>query len=171
MKTRIANIILSATLIFLLNSCGNKNENTDPNGISGSIINHSECKGLNSGGLKSEYPDTVSCVHYNYDTANKTLTMKHINAGFNCCPEQIYCEISENNDTIIISEFEKEQSCNCNCLFDLDILLNGVEENIYFVRFIEPYVGGQEELIFQMDLTIGNENEYCVIRKGYPWGE
>ena len=28
-----------------------------------------------------------------------------------------------------------------------------------------------DQLIFEMDLTSGNEGEYCVVRKEYPWGE
>jgi len=56
-------------------------------------------------------------------------------------------------------------------LFDLDIELKGIDQNKYQVRFVEPYAEGQEQLIFEMDLTSGNEGEYCVVRKGYPWGE
>jgi hypothetical protein len=96
--------------------------------------------------------------------------MTHINSGFNCCPEKLYCEVSVNNDTVIISEFEKEQGCNCNCLFDLDIELSGFDQNKYIVKFVEPYTIGQEQLIFEMDLATDVEGEYCGVRKGYPWG-
>jgi hypothetical protein len=56
------------------------------------------------------------------------------------------------------------------CLFDLDIELTGIVQNKYLLKFIEPYAIGQEQLIFEMDLTTDVEGEYCVIRKGYPWG-
>ncbi len=168
MKNRIAIIIFLFLLIIF--SC-NKEKSPDPSGISGRLTNHSECKNFKSGNLKFTEPDTFSCIHYLYDESDHKLVMTHINAGFNCCPEKLYCEVSSGNDTIIISEYEKEQGCNCNCLFDLDIELNGMDQKSYILKFIEPYAEGQEQLIFEMDLTVNVEGEYCVTRKGYPWGE
>jgi hypothetical protein len=171
MKPVFYSMLFFASLVFLAGSCNNHEETPDPSGISGSLTNHSGCKNFKSGGLKFTEADTFSCVHYLYDDVTNKLIMNHINAGFNCCPEKISCEVSENNDTITIREKEKEQGCDCNCLFDLDIELNGVVQAKYIVNFIEPYAEGQEQLIFEMDLTSGNEGEYCVTRKGYPWGE
>ena len=171
MKTLFYSMLFSAMIVFFTFSCNHQNEIPDPSGISGSIINNSACKIFKFGELKFTEADTFSCVHYLYDDSVHKLIMTHINAGFNCCPLEIYCEISTIGDSIIITELEKEQGCNCNCLFDLDIELQGVEANKYMVRFVEPYVEGQAKLIFEMDLTSGYEGEYCVIRKGYPWGE
>jgi len=98
------------------------------------------------------------------------LTINHINAGFNCCPFDLSCQVSVINDTIMIRETEKEQGCNCLCLFDLDIELKDVDPKKYQVRFIEPYAEGQAPLMFEMDLSAQNEDEICVIRKMYPWG-
>lgn len=170
MKITFNSILFFATTILLAAGCEHQKDITNP-GISGSLTNSSECKSLKSVDLKFAVADTFSCVNYLYDDANHKVIMNHINAGFNCCPISLSCEVSANNDTIIIREKEKEQGCNCNCLFDLDIELQGVDQNKYQVRFIEPYAVGQEELIFEMDLTSGNEGEYCVVRRGYPWGE
>jgi len=159
-----------AILVFLAGSCNNKEETTVSSGISGSLTNHSECKNFKSGDLKFVEADTFSCVHYLFDNVSHKLTMNHINAGFNCCPESLTCIVSENNDTIIIREKEKEQGCDCNCLFDLDIELTGIDKKNYFVKFIEPYAEAQVQLVFEMDLTANVEGEYCVTRKGYPWG-
>jgi hypothetical protein len=155
--------------LLLFNSCENQKEPTG-SGISGSITNSSDCKNFKSGGLKFTEADTFSCVHYFYDDVNHKVIMNHVNAGFNCCQKK-YCELSTNNDTIIIHEFENGLACDCLCLFDLDIEIEGVNQKKYQVRFIEPYAKGQTELIFEMDLTSGNEGEYCVERMGYPWGE
>ena len=170
MKTWKFAILLPVTTAFLIIGCKDQKETAESK-ISGSLINNSECKSLKSGDLKAGIADTLSCVDYTYDASNRRVIMKHINAGFNCCPVSISCEVSTNNDTIIIREKEQEQACNCNCLFDLDIELEGVGQNNYQVRFIEPYAAGQEGLIFEMDLTLNNEGEYCVVRKWYPWGE
>jgi len=171
MKTVASFILSTASALILLGGCNNSEEIIEPSAISGKLTNHSECKSGKSGNLKTDYSDSVSCVQYTYNEHDQTLIFHHINAGFNCCPEGLYCEISSSNDTIIIQEFENEQACNCDCLFDLDIELQGVDKKIYQVMFIEPYIQGQEELFFEMDLTSGTEGEYCVVRTVYPWGE
>jgi hypothetical protein len=170
MKSVFYSMLSFAILVFIAGSCNNKEETPDPSGITGSLTNHSECKNFKAGDLKFTEPDTFSCVHYLYNESTHKLIMNHINAGFNCCPEKLYCEVSENNDTIIIREKEKDQGCDCICLFDLDIELSGIDQKSYFINFIEPYAEGQEELLFEMDLTENVEGEYCVIRKGFPWG-
>jgi hypothetical protein len=169
MKTNNVWLIFASVMIFIL-SCENQQEVNNP-GITGKVTNSSECKNFQSEGNKFAEADTFSCVHYLYDPATHNISMNHINSGFNCCPLKIYCEISTSGDTIIIREFEKEQACNCLCLFDLNIELQGINQQNYQLRFIEPYAEGKEPLIFEMDLTSGNEGEYCVVRKGYPWGE
>lgn len=168
MKIHAVYLMVALTIIFLAGCNHEKAPVTS--GITGSVTDHSDCKQFQAANLNFTEPDTFSCVQYSYDPANFKLSMQHINAGFNCCPEEIYCEIHTSNDTIIIQEFEKEQACNCLCLFDLDIEVNNVDQNKYVLKFVEPYAEGQEELIFGIDLTSGNEGEYCVIRKGYPWG-
>lgn len=170
MKPIFYSVLSFAVLVCLIGSCNNKEETTGPSGISGNLTNHSECKYFKTFDLKFTEPDTFSCVHYLYDESSHKLIMNHINAGFNCCPESLTCKVSENNDTILVREKEKEQGCDCNCLFDLDIELSGIDQRKYFVKFIEPYAEDQEKLLFEIDLTTGNEGEYCVIRKGYPWG-
>ena len=170
MKTIIHAILYLATVFLLIVGC---DDNKDPvgSGISGSVVNNSDCKNFKSDYLKFNTVDTFTCAHYIYNTSDHELILNHINSGFNCCPAGLYCKVSTHNDTIIIKEFENDQGCDCNCLFDLDIKLQGVEQNKYTVKFIEPYAVGQEELVFEMDLTSINEGEFCVIRKGYPWGE
>jgi hypothetical protein len=159
----------SAIMVFLV-SCQYQKDTFHPTG-SGKLINSSECKSLRSPGQISDVADTLSCVGYIYDPSNQKVFMKHINAGFNCCPLSLSCEISFSNDTIIIRELEQDHACNCECLFDLDLQLDGIHRIKYIVRFIEPYAEGQEQLIFEMDLSSGNEGEYCAVRKEYPWGD
>ena len=168
MKTIITVSIISALAFFILAGCHDENPPVT-SGITGIVTDQSDCKLFQATNFKFTEADTFSCVHYLYDESTHKLVMTHINAGFNCCPEEIYCEIITHNDTIIIEEFENRQDCNCLCLFDLDIELQGIAEGAYIVKFIEPYAGNEEKLIFEMDLTSGIEGEYCVVRKGGPW--
>jgi hypothetical protein len=101
---------------------------------------------------------------------SKILIFKHINAGFNCCPEGFYCNVSLKNDTIVIEEFENSSLCDCNCLFDLDIEVKGVETKTYQIKFIEPYCGDQAKLEFPVNLAVLKDGIFCVTRTRYPWG-
>ena len=169
MKTILYALLFYSSVMLMTTGCEHQGDPADSS-ISGSITGSSDCKNFKSADLKFTEADTFSCVHYLYNESTYKLVMTHINAGFNCCPEEIYCEIITHNDTIIIEEFEKRPDCDCLCLFDLDIELQSVQEGTYIVKFIEPYAGGQAELIFEIDLTSGIEGEYCVVRKGGPWG-
>jgi len=84
----------------------------------GSMVSYTGC-------LKSV--DTIEsnwdCIEYEYNGGN-LLTLKHVNAGFNCCPV-IGVDISVEDNLIMIVESETYDSlgpCYCLCLFDLDLI-------------------------------------------------
>jgi hypothetical protein len=137
--------------------------------MSGKLLSYSDCKEKKSIDFTEGTPDSLSCVEYSFNPSESKLYLKHINAGFNCCPKGLYCNISLNNDTITIHEFENAHDCDCNCLYDLYIEINGAIIKKYQVKFIEPYCSEQEKLLFEIDLTNGNAGSYCVSRKQYPW--
>jgi hypothetical protein len=170
-RTRIFLILITLIGGHIIISCDKEQYHGQQPAITGQIIKNSTCK--NNFKLASENPvtpDTLSCTDYSYDSQNNKLTLKHINAGFNCCPEKLYCNVSLSKDTIIIHEFEKEALCDCNCLYDLDIEITGVVAKKYHIKFIEPYCGEQPQLIFEIDLSEETEGLFCVTRKRYPWG-
>ncbi|HNW97699.1 MAG TPA: hypothetical protein PKK00_04720 [Bacteroidales bacterium] len=139
--------------------------------ITGQVIKYTKCKSeYDSGYTPVITPDSLSCIDYAYDESNKKLSIKHINAGFNCCPDSLYCNVSASKDTIIIQEFQKKNGCKCNCLYDLDIVLNGVQAEKYIIKFVEPFANDQEKLMFKLDLTKENQGLFTAIRKKYPWG-
>jgi hypothetical protein len=88
----------------------------------------------------------------------------------NMNPQKKYCNISTNKDTIIVQELEKSALCNCNCLFDLEMEISGVEEHKYFIQIKEPYCGEQQKLYLLLFLDKDKEGTICVTRKQYPWG-
>ena len=115
--------LLTVSLIgLMIFSCEKNNDNDKQLKITGQLISNSTCKnGLKSSSQNVETPDSLSCVDYSFDKEKNKLTLKHINAGFNCCPDSLYCKIELKSDTILIQEFEKVADCRCNCLYDLDI--------------------------------------------------
>lgn len=160
-------LMVSLTGLIII-SCEKKNE---PMMINGKLINSSTCKnGFKSDPQPDNTPDTISCIEYSYDNRNHTLTIKHINAAFNCCPEKVFCNITLAGDTIIVEETEKSALCNCDCLYDLDIEVNDVEAGSFTVSIIEPYAGDMEKLEFDIDLLHVTNGSFCVTRKQYPYG-
>lgn len=173
MKTSICLILVFSLIALTILSCEKENANNKSKQLvlTGELINNTTCKnGLKSLLHEANTPDSLSCVEYVFDKANNKLTFKHINAGFNCCPESLYVQTSLNDNTITIQEHEANALCDCNCLYDLDIELNGVEAKKYWIIFIEPYAADQQEISFEVDLNNSNEGEFCVTRKQYPWG-
>lgn len=165
MKTPFYSFLVISTFVMLVTGCSEK-EKTRPETITGSLIGNSNCKS----NLKADITTNFSCVEYSYNEKSKILIFKHINTGFNCCPEGFYCNVSLKNDTIVIEEFENSNLCDCNCLYDLNIEVKGVESKIYQIKFIEPYCRDQENLEFPIDLAVLPQGSYCVTRTNYPWG-
>jgi hypothetical protein len=138
--------------------------------VSGFLVSHTECKkGLDSTTQATTIADSLSCIAYSFNDLTNKLILIHINAGFNCCIDRMYCTIIVRNDSVIIQEFEESQNCKCNCLYDLDIVINGVESKKYKFRFIEPYCGEQKKIIFGLDLANHKQGLICFARKQYPW--
>jgi hypothetical protein len=169
MKTKQTTIPIILVMGLFIITCDK--ESPDPLSLSGNMISHSACKNeLKSSSHDLTTPDSISCIAYSYDMLDHKLSVQHVNAGFNCCPESLYCDIALHGDTILIREYESAAQCRCNCLYDLDIVVTSVEAKKYKVRFVEPYAGEQEQLLFSIDLEIEWEGSFCVIRKQYPWG-
>jgi len=171
LKTRSLTTFAYFILILLATSCNkNTGETEEQPGVTIIVKNLSECLDLikTTGSLQAD--SNQCCIIYNYNTENNRLNITHENAGFNCCPGEITCAISFSNDTITIEEIPEYAICNCECLFNLEIEVNGVLSKSYFLKFIEPYAGDQEKLEFIIDLQQQFSGEYCVERDQYPWG-
>lgn len=163
-------LVILTVVALLISSCEEERRRDEHLILSGKLIDHTNCKEFKSSAILSDTPDTLSCVNYEFDPSSHKLLLKHINAGFNCCPESLYCRVSLNNDTIVIQEFEQTQGCHCNCLYDLEIEISGVESKRYNINFVEPYALKGESINFEIDLTKSIAGSYCVTRKNYPWG-
>lgn len=112
-----------------------------------------------------------SCVQYRYDAGRRVLELTHENAGFNCCPEEIGADITVDGGLIVISEWERSAPCDCNCLYDVEMLVEHLQPGAYTLSFEEPYRSSDDmELRFAIDLSTEPEGRICVPRTHYPWG-
>ena len=136
--------------------------------LSISVASDLVCK---SGGLlKTNSPALeVSCINYSYD-GDSILSLQHLNASFNCCPEKFSVAIEVKGDSLIIYEDELKHGCKCNCVFDLDISVHNLPADKYHVRIVEPYVNyAWPRLIFDLDLKKTTSGQYCVTRPEGWW--
>ncbi len=157
-------ISLTGILLFIF-ACEKNSENETNLTSQGELLNYNGCKTFEK---NTETERNYTCVEYNY--ANNKLELKHINAGFNCCPEKITANITIENDTITIKEIEAEALCDCLCLFDLDFKLENISSKEYYINFIELYIGEMDNLEFLVNFSDSSSGSFCLERNYYPWG-
>jgi len=158
-------------LLGLLATCTSESDTPAEMELTIRLTGNPQCIYLKSHENRQETPDSQSCIEFAFDQDNRMLILKHINAAFNCCPESLWCTVAFRNDTILIQEFEKQQGCKCNCLYDLDLEVEGIEPGEYYLRIIEPYLGTQKPLIGEMNIQTSKIGNFCVWRTIYPWGD
>ncbi|MBE0645741.1 MAG: hypothetical protein IH600_16800 [Bacteroidetes bacterium] len=164
--------VFAAVLMICLACIGCEQEESDPivtdPVIAGNLVSVEGCK---SGFTKSAADRNIGCMKFQYDAASRKLTLTHVNAGFNCCPEEINAEVTVEKGVIRIVESERGPNCRCNCLFDLNILVENVPAGMFTVVVDEPLRNEKDIPIeFTIDLSKESEGEHCVPRNFYPWG-
>jgi len=161
MKAKTYLSLVALVLVVLVSSCKDNDE--------GPVIQEVVCKNDKSTELVSNMVDSLSCIDYVYNANNKTLSIKHINTSFNCCVDGLYFQTTMDADTITIEEFEQNGQCDCMCLYDMDIEISNLQEQKYHIKIIEPNIGQQDIIVFEIDLAQETEGSYCVTRMSYPW--
>jgi hypothetical protein len=138
----------------------------------GRLISRTDCKSFpqtNSPASGSVRGASQECVEYIYD-GKSVLRLKHVNAGFNCCPGTVSADIRVSGGEIRIKEKESSSLCDCSCLYDLDYEFTGVAPGIYRVSVVGPYqIESEPPLEFLVDLSGAASGSYCVERTHYPW--
>lgn len=168
---KIAYILLFAPFFTFFFSCNTTESNKQE--FSGKLINASECKSFaisQNSQINGDIPANLDCFEYNF--SNGILKIKHINSGFNCCPGKLSAEITKIGNSITITEKEESPQCHCNCLYDFEYELYGLEPQIYHIKFVEPYKLTEEPILEQdIDLSLNTQGKFCVERNHYPWRE
>jgi hypothetical protein len=141
---------------------------TNPIGI---LSSYEGCKtfATTSGSGSSPHGVNEECIEYEYD-GEGFLVLKHINSGFNCCPEKISADIFVSGNMIYIEEREEEQGCFCQCLFDVKYEVYDLRPGEYTIEVKGPYVvASDEEMKFNVQLYGSCSGIFCVSRTHYPW--
>ncbi len=161
-------IILAAQALVGLGGC-KTNEAGQPD-IVGALLNYNGCKLLPGGTLERMAQIRMQeCLEYDYD-GRGTLTLKHVNSGFNCCPGSLTSEVVVTGKLITIIENEEMAGCHCLCLYDLEYRFENLSPGEYTIRFQCPYVPVNETMIsIALELSGPAGGQYCLDRNQYPW--
>ena len=162
-------IILLLISLSLLVSCNNDDDTHPSDDANGILTGFTTCKSEKNFYATDSIENNQSCVEYSFE--NDILFLKHVNAGFNCCPGILSADFIIDNSIITISESEEAPLCNCNCLYDLEMEISGLISGIYTIKFVEPYWSDSVGSInFVINLNDSLSGSYCVARNNYPWG-
>lgn len=160
--------------LSLLQACNNDNDVVTPetgDTPSGKLVSATECKSTLFKTDAAVFGSDESAVEYSYNTAARTLTLKHINTAFNCCPGTLSASVRIEGDLITIVEKESEASCHCNCLYDIDIEIRNLPRKSWNIVVVEPYLTSPDlPLSFAIDLAATPNGRHAVPRSMYPWG-
>jgi hypothetical protein len=159
------NLIYFAAMILILSAC----ERQDGGVMY--LTSDSDLVCRSGGGLKTDDPlSNQSCIRFEYD-GDSTLYMVHLNAGFNCCPEEILVDMEVKGDSILITENQRKAGCRCNCLFHVNLTVHNLERTKYHVKVMEPLARVDNLLMFDLDLKKEPNGQVCVERSYYPWNQ
>jgi len=136
--------------------------------FTGAMTGYGTCKTFDA---KDPIPPTQDCVVYSYD-GQGVLSLTHVNASFNCCPEQLLADIVIEDNVITITEYETLENggCDCMCLFDVDYEFVDIPPGDYTIRVVE-YVSQWGDTLQSMVTLLPEvtEGQFCVEWGIYPW--
>jgi hypothetical protein len=161
---------LAVLAVCCAGSCDNENQ---PTGIGprypyGVLLGATGCKLFAEPSEGFDAPSNRDCVAWTY-AADGTLMLKHVNAGFNCCPGEITADITISGNAITIVEHERMGGCRCLCLFDVNYKVFKLPAGTYTIRFVELYEIDDPPLAVTVDLASNPTGSFCVPRTHYPW--
>jgi len=77
---------MTSLLVMSVCACNNSGSGPDTESPQGTVSNIYGCKMFDTPRAGYRTPSGLTCIEYEYDE-NGLLSLRHINAGFNCCTD------------------------------------------------------------------------------------
>ncbi|UCG60422.1 MAG: hypothetical protein JSV52_08785 [Candidatus Zixiibacteriota bacterium] len=155
--------LVAVVLLALVIAC--EDDSTRPiipsQQITGRVIDFSECGGFVTDDPIVNATYGPSCILYSYNDTTNTLSIRHENAIFNCCIDEITAEFTVIDNVIVISEDDVESDpCDCVCPYDVDIEISNLPAGYYLVIFTGPYL--RDPIQFTLNLIEEPSGHLCA---------
>ena len=121
--------IFLSVLLTLISSCEKKQDN---GAMRITNMAHSGCKDNPKNGLDSKSYSEGTLKLQAIKGGN--MQVFHGNAINSCCGGTITANCQLRNDTIFVTEESSNNSCNCVCPYDLEYVINHLEEKEYVIQ-------------------------------------
>lgn len=146
-------IILVCFIVFWGCSKADKSVKLEDQVLKTLELTHTNCKQL-----KSASPEEY--IEYQ-TTEDNFLSIKHVNASLNCCPDSILVVSGIKDGKLNYTVCHKAIYCNCNCYYDLNCKIGPLEYGKYTFR-ISVCTGAKAEFILNFT---GNTNGKYYLKK------
>ncbi|MCD4833683.1 MAG: hypothetical protein K8R31_07795 [Bacteroidales bacterium] len=122
MKNLSKILFLCGVIVFTAFSC--EKDNVDNKIFHVKDFSYDGCKSTSNKSSTDEYIE-YKTVDENY------LSVKHVNALFNCCPGKLIANAKIDSTKLIVIEDEEEHGCDCICPYDLNYKIGPLEYGQY----------------------------------------
>jgi len=128
-----------------------------------------EVKDLTYEGCKEQKNISDSIEEYieYYTIDSNYLAIKHVNAIFNCCPEEINIKAKIENSKIFYNSFHKVDGCRCYCLYDTYCKIGPLSFSEYTFK-VNTY-GIDEPIELTLDFSQATQGKYTIERDEYNY--
>ena len=153
MKNLSKILFLCGIIVFMAFSC--EKDNVDDKIFHVKDFSYDGCKNTSSKSSIDEYIE-YKTVDENY------LSVKHVNALFNCCPGKLIVNAIIDSAKLIITEDEEEHACDCICHYDLNYKIGPLEYGEYHFIVKSLYLTDTE---FILDFSSSTDTTHYVNNK------
>jgi hypothetical protein len=151
---RSSKLVLGALAVVTIAACGTTSDPSNPGLTQTPLI--SECGGfLGQAKVEPPAPDPATYCEaerllWTYDAEAGSLGLTNARIVLNCCGEHSI-EVREEDGTYVIAERDApelvegmEARCNCSCVFDFGVSVEGIEAGVIDVRIVRDVTDDME---------------------------
>lgn len=178
-RTNLVIVLTAALAAAIATGCATDPEpgSGDPGEIAGATFAVSDCGGFAEAPTPT-YSDHEYCdaelLRWSYDPASRQLELFDSRAVLNCCGDR-EVTVEQTDSGLIVTETDAPEAgagrCDCLCVFDFSITVDGVAPGALPVQIERVVTDGGTERLFDgtLDLTEGAGEAVLDEQSAEPW--